>query len=324
MATTWSARALALCMAGHDRLGASCLDAVRSVASSRDLVCAIMWHVFPHDAPLIVKVQYISEKLNIEAEQSIVEVVARATKKLKLADALNGVPLNLKIDGVLDVLLDRTSSALPPSTPDLMELKTDVHAAMLAKCEAAWRAMQEARRQNIAPDHAAAAAATTTQVVRSEGSEESIRKWLCDHCISFPEGASLAELEALVAEERAAIAEEEAAMAQYNASMAARGQPTVVSAISTCGPSRTVLDEAREGEELARRELMDAAREADVLAATPVVVGSVAVSLAAESTSSALAVGGLPVVMAEAVSDENLGRRPKGGIAALTNMLHIS
>ena len=84
----------------------------------------------------------------------------------------------------------------------------------------------------------------------------------------------LADLEALAAEERAALAEEAAAMAEFNASMATRGQPTVVSAISTSGASRTVLDEARAGEELARREQMEAAREADALAAMPVAIGS--------------------------------------------------
>ena len=321
--SSWSARALALCMAAHGRLGASCLDAVRSVASSRDLVCAIMWHVFPHEAPLVVKVQYISEKLHLDATLAMVEVVAHATKRLKLTSALDGVPLILKIDGVLDVLLDRPSSALPPSTPDLLELKTNIHAVMIAKSEAAWRAMQEARKQNIATDHAAAAA--RPQVVRSEGSAEGIRKWLREHCVSFPEGSSLAELEALAAEAEAAIAEEEAAMAEYNSSRAARGQPTVVSAISTSGASRTVLDEARAGEELARRELMEAARDADALVEVPVAVGSAVVSPAAESPSSSLSIEGLPMVMAEAVSviDENTGRRPKGGIVALTNMLHI-
>ena len=56
--SSWRERALAVCMAAHDRLGASCPQAVRSVASSPDLVCAIMWHVFPYGAPLVVKVQY--------------------------------------------------------------------------------------------------------------------------------------------------------------------------------------------------------------------------------------------------------------------------
>ena len=34
-------------------------------------------------------------------------------------------------------------------------------------------------------------------MVSSEGSAEGVRKWLREHCVSFPEGASLAELEAL-------------------------------------------------------------------------------------------------------------------------------
>ena len=66
-------------------------------------------------------------------------------------------------------------------------------------------------------------------------------------------------------------------------------------------------------------------RDADALVEVPVAVGSAVVSPAAESPSSSLSIEGLPMVMAEAVSviDENTGRRPKGGIVALTNMLHI-
>lgn len=120
----------------------------------------------------------------------------------------------------------------------------------------------------------------------------------------------LADLEALAAEERAALAEEAAAMAEFNASMATRGQPTVVSAISTSGASRTVLDEARAGEELARREQMEAAREADALAAMPVAIGSPA------------SVEGQGLTVVEAVSVDE--KRPKGGIAALMNTMRIS
>ena len=118
-------------------------------------------------------------------------------------------------------------------------------------------------------------------------------------------------------------------MADYSASMAARGQPTVVSAVSTSGASRTVLDEARAGEEEARRELMEAAREADALAAIPVVRGAVLTGSAVASpvpSSSTPTAGEVPVVVAEAVGvvvDENR-RRPKGGIAALMNTLRIS
>ena len=106
-------------------------------------------------------------------------------------------------------------------------------------------------------------------------------------------------------------------MAEYHTSMASRGQPTVVSAISTSGASRTVLDEARAGEELARRELMEAAAEADALASVPVAVGSVVI---AEEQ------GEVPVVVAGAVAnvDNNESRRPKGGVAALMNTLRIS
>ena len=42
--------------------------------------------------------------------------------------------------------------------------------------------------------------------------------------------------------------QEEAAMAQYNASMEARGQPSVVTTVSTHGTNTTVLDEAHAGE----------------------------------------------------------------------------
>ena len=88
-------------------------------------------------------------------------------------------------------------------------------------------------------------------------------------------------------------------MAVYSASMSARGQPTVVSAVSTSGTSRSVLDEARAGEEVARRELMEAAREADALAAMPVAVGS-AVALSGSPSSTQPAGGGggdVPVVV---------------------------
>lgn len=327
----WSDCALALCMAGHDRLGASCSEALRSVASARDLVIAIMWHVFPFGAPLIVKVEYISARLSIQADQSLEVVVARATDKLKLTSSFEGVPLVLRVDACLDQLLDRTSNARPPSTPDLLALQAGIHAEMAAKSEAAWKAMQEARRNAVVVDHTrgGAASAAGPHVVSSVGSAESTRKWLREHCVSFPESASLAELEALAAEERAAIAEEEAAMADYSASMAARGQPTVVSAVSTSGASRTVLDEARAGEEEARRELMEAAREADALAAIPVVRGAVLTGSAVASpvpSSSTPTAGEVPVVVAEAVGvvvDENR-RRPKGGIAALMNTLRIS
>jgi hypothetical protein len=285
-----------------------------------------MWHVFPHDAPLIVKVQYICDKLSIDPEQPLLEVVAQATSKLKLR--VENTPLVLQIDMILDVLLDRTSGAKAPWTPDLLQLKADIHAEMIAQSERAWRAMQEARKQSATatPLHAAAASATARpQVVASRRSAESIRKWLREHCVSSPDAASLAELETLMAEEKAAIEEEQAAMAAYNASMSARGQPTVVSAVSTSGASRTVLDEARAGEEVARREMLAdlAAREADALAACPVAVGSALDPVASEQPSSALPAGGVPIVVGEAVAivDEH---RPKGGVAALMNSLRIS
>lgn len=338
---SWRVRALALCMASHERLGSACPASLRTVASSRDLVCSIMWHVFPtQGAPLVVKVQHICDKLNIDAAaMPLLEVVTQATKRLKLN--LNDTPLVLKVNCCLDVLLDRTSGAKPPSTPDLLELKTDIYAEMIAKSERAWSAMQEWRAKQNAADashHAtaataaapAAAARPQVQVVTSRGNAESIRKWLQAHSVSYPDGASLAELEALKAEEEAAIAEEESAMAEYNASMSARGQPSVVSAVSTSGASRTVLDEARAGEEVARRELMEAAREADALAAMPVAVGS-AITWSDEPPSSSLpaAAGGgrdVPMVVvgeAVAIVDDN-EKRPKGGVAALMNTLRIS
>jgi len=307
--SSWRERALAVCMAAHDRLGASCPQAVRSVASSPDLVCAIMWHVFPYGAPLVVKVQYVCHSLNIELDQTLVEAVAHATDKLKLTSAFDGMPVELKVDACLDMLLDRTSNARPPSTPDLLSLKAKVQAEMVAKSEAAWSLMRATRKA----DATAHSAAAVPHVVRSEGSAESIRRWLREHCVRFPEDAMLADLQALAAEERAALAEEAAAMAEFNASMATRGQPTVVSAISTSGASRTVLDEARAGEELARREQMEAAREADALAAMPVAIGSPA---------SVEGQGLTVVVVAEAVSVDE--KRPKGGIAALMNTMRIS
>lgn len=258
----WSECALALCMAAHDRLGASCPEALRSVACSRDLVFSIMWHIFPYAAPLDVKVMYICGRLNISTDHSLVEIAASATDKLKLGAGVKELPLTLQVDCCLDSLLDRTSHARPPSTPDVLELQAGIHARMIAQSEAAWRAMQEARRSAAVCDRPGAPAAAGPHVVSSVGSAESLRKWLREHCISYPESASLAELEALVAEEKAAIAEEEAAMAQYSTSMAGRGQPTVVSAIATSGTSRTVLDEARAGEEQARLELMEAAQQA--------------------------------------------------------------
>ena len=113
--------------------------------------------------------------------------------------------------------------------------------------------------------------------------------------------------------------------------MSARGQPTVVTAVSTCGTDRTVLDEARAGEEVARRELMQAAREAEALAAMPVAVGRAVASPAADASANALGAGGeqVPVVEAVAVVDvaEDAhagGRRPKGGVAALVNTMRIS
>ena len=89
---------------------------------------------------------------------------------------------------------------------------------------------------------------------------------------------------------------------------------------------RTFLDEARAGEEVARRELMEAAREADALAALPVAVGKAVALPATEPPSSALPAGRVPVVVGEAVAivDDNEQRRPKGGIAALMNTLRIS
>lgn len=331
---SWRECALALCMAAHDRLGASCSESLRSVVSSRDLVLAIMWHVFPHGAPLVIKVQYICERLDIKADQPLIDVVARATDKLKLTSAFTGLPLTLKVDGCLDSLVDRTSHARPPSTPDLSELKAGILADMVAQSERAWRAMQEARRSAAALEHVAAAPppapAAGRHVVSSVGSAESLRKWLHEHCVSFPEGATLADLETIVEEERAAIAEEESALAQYSAAMATRGQPTVVSAVSTSGASRTVLDEARAGEELARRELMEAARAADVLATIPVAVGSVVSAVAAPETSPSTltqtAGGGRePVVTGQVVDvvDDN-ERRPKGGVAALINTMRIN
>ena len=123
-------------------------------------------------------------------------------------------------------------------------------------------------------------------------------------------------------------------MAEYNASLSARGRPTIVSAVSTSGTSRwSVLDEARAGEEVARRELMEAAREADALASTPVAIGTALPASEPRADSDTLAVGGAqgqgggaaPVVVGEvvAVVDSN-ERRPKGGVAALMNTLRIS
>ena len=223
-----------------------------------------------------------------------------------------------KVELCLDALLDRTSGAQPTSTPDLGELQASNQAEMIAKAEAAWRAMQEARQINVAVE----AAAPNPTVDSSVGSEESVRQWLREHGASFPESASPAELAALKDEEQAAIAEEEVAMAEYDASMEARGQPAVVTAISTAGRNMTVLDEAHAGEEEARRELIAAAEAAAALRAAPVVAGT-AVS-ATDDAPSRRGVIPVVVVAATAVVEDDAPNRPVGGISALANTLRIS
>ena len=279
----------------------------------------------PPDAPLVHKVQYICSRLDIDAGLPLVQVVAQATSRLKLgAAAIADTTLIGKVELCLDALLDRTSNAQAPSTPDLGELQASIHADMIARAEAAWLAMQEARRINVAVEAAGPSVSSLGNSVAGTlgiaKNEESVRRWLCEHCVSFPEGASLAELEALAAEERAAIEEEEAAMAQYNASMEARGQPAVVTAISTAGRNMTVLDEARAGEEEARREMVEAAEAAAALRAAPVVAGTVVSNAATDAVGVRSAV---PVVVAAVVVDEDTNR-PSGGIAALANTMRIS
>jgi hypothetical protein len=266
----------------------------------------------PPDAPLVHKVQYICSRLEIGADLPLVQVVSQATAILQFgASAISDTTLIGQVELCLDALLDRTSNAQAPCTPDLGELQASTHADMMARAEAAWLAMQEARKNNVVVEDAG------PSVVSTLGNEESVRRWLREHCVSFPEGASLAELQALAAEERAAIEEEEAAMAQYNASMNARGQPAVVTAISTAGRNMTVLDEARAGEEEARRELIEAAEAAAALRAAPVVVGYAAADAVVGARSA------VPVVVAAAVVDEDTNR-PSGGIAALANTMRIS
>lgn len=113
-------------------------------------------------------------------------------------------------------------------------------------------------------------------------------------------------------EERLAIEEEERAQAEWEAAQARRGQ--VVTAVSTSGQRGSVLDAAREGEETARREMLEAAERPVVVAGTAVLPGS-------ECDSD----GALPVVAAVEVAT---GLEPPGqvmgrGVPALMNQLRL-
>lgn len=118
-------------------------------------------------------------------------------------------------------------------------------------------------------------------------------------------------------EERLAIEEEERAQAEWEAAQARRGQ--VVTAVSTSGQRGSVLDAAREGEETARREMLEAAAAA--AAERPVVVAGTAVLPGSECDSD----GALPVVAAVEVAT---GLEPPGqvmgrGVPALMNQLRL-
>lgn len=270
------------------------------------------------DAPLVQKVQHICSRLDIDENLPIMQVVLQATAQLNLDAALANTTLIGKVELCLDALRDRTVNARPPSTPNVAELQAEIQADMIAQAEAAWAAMQVARQRNVAVESVVASAS-----VGSGGSEEA-RQWLRAHGVPFPEGALLEELETIVAEERAAIAEEEAAMADYNTAMESRGQPAVVTAISTAGREMTVLDEARAGEEAARRELIQAAEAAAAAAAATRAAPVVAGTLVSDADGAQYASAQVPVVVASAVVVDEDPNRPRGGVAALANSMRIS
>ena len=149
-----------------------------------------------------------------------------------------------------------------------------------------------------------------------------IQQWLRERGIAF-EGEDLETLCGLARdaeEERLAIEEEERAMAEWEAAQARRGQ--VISSVSTSGNAGTVLDTAREGEEIARRELMEAAEAA---ANRPVVVTGVFAGDAEPITPSRV-VRGVEVVGAAALAvpavavGENV---VPGGVPAMMNSLRL-
>ena len=150
-----------------------------------------------------------------------------------------------------------------------------------------------------------------------------VQRWLSERGIAF-EGEDLETLCGLARdaeEERLAIEEEERAMAEWEAAQARRGQ--VISTVSTSGNAGTVLDTAREGEEIARREMMEAA---EAVTNRPMVVTGVLAS-EAEPLSPSMVVRGVEVVGAAALSVPVVGvgeHVVPGGVPAMMNTLRLS
>ena len=110
-------------------------------------------------------------------------------------------------------------------------------------------------------------AAAASDVPDDSWSSGDVRDWLRKNSIGFNKDDDLPSLIKLAREEAEALAEEARAMAEWEAAQARRGQ--VISAVSADGADRTWLDAARDGEETARMEMMQAAAAA---AAPPVPV----------------------------------------------------
>ena len=87
-----------------------------------------------------------------------------------------------------------------------------------------------------------------------------LRTWLTTNCVAFGAARDHAALAELAAKTHEEIAAEERAMAEYDQA-AAKREPAVVTAYGAgSGRRQSVLDEAREGEEIARAELLEEAR----------------------------------------------------------------
>ena len=108
-------------------------------------------------------------------------------------------------------------------------------------------------------------------------------------------------------------------MAEWEAAQARRGH--VVTTVGTHGQRNSVRDTALEGEEIARREMIEAAAEAAALRAAPVVDAAVV-------ESDAVPIAAVPVVDGVQVAADSdalpaLGGVP-GGVPALMNTLRLS
>lgn len=140
-----------------------------------------------------------------------------------------------------------------------------------------------------------------------------LRAWLRENCVAFKETDTHDALRLLVEETKAEIEAEEAAMAELEQSTTARAPRTVVTTCGGGGRGRTmsVLDEARAGEEEARREMIEMAAAAARASA----------AAAWRSRPAAMRPTSEPAkVVAGVAVDAANDRRPAGGLPALRNM----